>query len=141
MKHSKLLTALMLAGLCGISEVKAKSHRHEIKALEKQRAHLQAEHSESVARLRELGARVGRKAAEQDDEVEGADDEGIVSDESEEISDAAEFKSVQSQSVDPEVAREREAEALRVKEAAKELARLDKAIRRQKAREREGRFY
>jgi hypothetical protein len=128
--------------LCGISEVKAKSHRNEIKALEKQRAHLQEEHSESVARLRELSGRIGRKAADREDDAEGVDvdNDGSAGGQSEKVEEVVVFKSVQAQSVSsPEVAREREAVGLRAKVAAKELARIERAIRKQRARERAGR--
>lgn len=133
MKTSKWIAALALAGLFGITEAEAKSHKGEIKSLEKQRAQLQAEHRESRDRLKELNHRVGRKVVENDDEPDEWESDAD-SDETE-VRDE-EFKRVGSDRIDADLIKEREAEAARAKAAAKEMARIDKAIRREKARER-----
>jgi hypothetical protein len=134
MKHSKLFTALMLAGLCGISDVKAKSHRNEIKSLEKQRTHCQEECIESMERLRELDFRATRKAENRDNE-----DETIEAEEPNNVREPLNLKSEAPQPTNPNLIKQREAEAVRAKLAAHELARIDKALRKQKARERERR--
>jgi hypothetical protein len=134
MKRSKLLAALMLAGLCGISEAEATSHRGEIKSLEKQRAHYQQEHSESMERLRELDFRARRRTIDEDDE-----DEVVGDDEGEMLREDAGLKIAESTPMNRDLVQEREVEAARAKVAAKEMAKIDKAIRKEKARERERR--
>jgi hypothetical protein len=121
MRKSKLLVMLALAGFCGTTQTQARSNKSEIKHLEKQRAHLQDTYLESKERLRELELQNGWE--QKTDSTHG--------------NWASVEKQIQSLNwdvTDSELHREREKHEAKMREAAREMARLDKAIRK-KARE------
>jgi hypothetical protein len=149
MKASKLLALLAFAGLCGTAETQARSQKYEIKHLEKQRAERLEEHREAKERVTELNSQMNfgvalqpesrldvatfvtadadeaRDTIEDDLEFAGEDRTGVQK-----------IPNLNWQEKDSELIRERELEQARMREAAREIARIDKAIRKQKARER-----
>lgn len=88
-----------------------------------------------MERLRELNIRAARKAGNRDAE----EDELIDADETNNIREPLAPKSAVPEPINPDLIKERETESARAKLAAQELARIDKALRKQKARERERR--
>ena len=141
---------LALAGLCGISDSQARSHKIEIKHLKKQRAEKEAEHKEAKERLNELSHRAQAETLVETqralqfaqpnaiaEEIEQrAWDDIAVSTRGNWASAEKEIRASNWQVKTPALIREREAEAARLHDAAKEMARIDKAIRKQKALER-----
>ena len=129
MKKTKLLAALMLVSLCGISDAEAKSHKSEIKNLERHRAQFQAECRESKERLKELSDL--RRSRKTDNWiVEQFDDEEIDT----EVETRRE--PVHREKNNPELRKERAAERARIKLAAMEMEKIDRAIRKEKELER-----
>ena len=149
MKASRLLAVLAFAGLCGTAETQARSHKHEIKHLEKQRAERVEDHREAKERLNELTSQTNFGVALQPEsrleestfvtvDTDGSPDtteDDFVS-AGEEWTSAQKIPNLNWQAKDSELIRKREVEEARLREAAREIARIDKAIRKQKARER-----
>jgi hypothetical protein len=150
MKASKLLALLAFAGLCGTAETDARSHKFEIKHLEKQRAERIEEHREARERINELNSQINLGVAikagttsgattfvmaETDGEAPGTSEYDTVS-AHENWMFEQEIPNLNWQVSDSELIRQRELEELRMRETAREIARIDKAIRKQKARER-----
>ena len=144
MKASKVLALLAFAGLCGAAETQARSHKFEIKHLEKQRAERIEEHREARERINELNSQINfdvvieadtqpRSApfvtVEADDEAPGAYENEIVF-AHENIPFEKDIPNLNWQMKDPELIRQRELEEMKVRETAREIARLDKAIRK-----------
>jgi hypothetical protein len=149
MKASKLLALLAFAGFCGTAETHARSHKFEIKQLEKLRAERVEAHREAKERLEELSSAVVFKDAA-DPEIrirpapfEAADIEEEASRTFEHdtiprgnwVSDH-EMRNGNWEVRSPDEIREREIEEAKMREAAREIARIDKAIRKEKARAR-----
>jgi hypothetical protein len=149
MKASKLLAMLAFAGLCGTAETQARSHKYEIKHLEKQRAERLEEHREAKERVTELNSQMNFGVALQPEsrsnvatfvtaDADEARDtiEDDIRYSGEEWTGVQKIPNLNWQAKDSELIRERELEQARMREAAREIARIDKAIRKQKARER-----
>ena len=149
MKASKLWALLAFAGLCGTMETQARSHKYEIKHLEKQRAERLEEHGEARERLNELNSQMNFGVALQPEgrlevatfvTADAAEAPEAIEDDiesaGEEWTGAPKIPNVNWQAKDSELIRERELEQARMREAAREIARIDKAIRKQKAHER-----
>lgn len=148
MKASKLLAVLAFAGLCGTAETQARSHKYEIKHLEKQRAERLEEHREAKERINELTSQTNFGVALQPesrldvatfvtadtDATEDANDDTESA--GREWTGAQRIPNLNWQARDSQLIRDREMEEARMREAAREIARIDKAIRKQKARER-----
>ena len=149
MKASKLLALLAFAGLCGTTETQARSHKYEIKHLEKQRAERLEEHREAKERVTELNSQMNFGVALQPEsrsdvatfvtaDAEEARDtiEDDIDYAAEDWTDVQKIPNLNWHANDSELIRERELEQARMREAAREIARIDKAIRKEKARER-----
>jgi hypothetical protein len=141
MKASKLLAMLAFAGLCGTAETQARSHKFEIKHLEKQRAELLEVHREARERLDELSSHVTLGVSVEAEDLEGEDEVAAtfgsqtVFAHEPQVS-KAQIPNLNWQVKDSELVRARELAEIRMREAAREIARIDKAIRKQRARER-----
>ena len=156
MKASKLLAMLVLAGFCGTSEAQARSHKSEIQRLEKQRAEHVEAHREAKERLSELlsefDCRINSRAAavkaesrmrpapfeaaEVEDEAPDAWENEVVPVHGNWAAAEQEIRSFNWDVRNPDLIRERELEEARMREAAREIVKIDKAIRKEKARER-----
>ena len=152
MKASKLLAMLVLAGFCGTSEAQARSHKSEIQRLEKQRAEHVEAHREAKERLSELDSRINSRAAavkaesrmrpapfeaaEVEDESPDAWENEVVPVHGNWAAAEQEIRSFNWDVRNPDLIRERELEEARMREAAREIVKIDKAIRKEKARER-----
>ena len=148
MKASKLLAVLAFAGLCGTAETQARSHKYEIKHLEKQRAERLEEHREAKERINELTSQTNFGVALQPesrldaatfvtaDTDATADANDDTDSASREWTGAQRIPNLNWQARDSQLIRDREMEEARMREAAREIARIDKAIRKQKARAR-----
>ena len=156
MKASKLLAMLVLAGFCGTSEAQARSHKSEIQRLEKQRAEHVEAHREAKERLSELlielDSRINSRAAavtaesrmrpapfeaaEVEDEAQDAWESDVVPLHGNWAAAEQEIRSFNWDVRNPDLIRERELEEARMREAAREIVKIDKAIRKEKARER-----
>lgn len=135
---------LAFAGLCGTAETQARSHKFEITHLEKQRAEILQVHREAKERLDELSSHVtlgvsvaAENLADGDDEVAATFENQTVFAQEPHVS-RANIPNLNWVVKDTDLVRERESEEIRMREAAREIARIDKAIRKQKARERRG---
>lgn len=142
MKASKLIAMLAVAGLCGTVETQARAQKFEIKHLEKQRTGLIEEHREAKERISELsgpatfGVSVEAEIlAEGGDEVSKAFEDQMVF-AHEPRASRTKIPNLNWQLKDSEQIRERELVELKMREAAREIARIDKTIRKQTARER-----
>ena len=156
MNASKLLAMLVLAGFCGTSEAQARSHKSEIQRLEKQRAEHVEAHREAKERLSELlsefDCRINSRAVtvkaeskmrpapfeavEVEDEAPDAWENEVVPVHGNWAAAEQEIRSFNWDVRNPDLIREREAEEARMREAAREIVKIDKAIRKEKARER-----
>ena len=150
MKTSKLLAMLAFAGLCGTSETQARSHKFEIKHLERHRAERLEEHREAKERLDELNfgssftAAADAESSMRLSRFVTVDMDGNSSDtiETGSVSVLGNEKAEQEvagsnwQVKDPQLIRERELEEARMRDAAREIAKLNREIRKQKARQR-----
>lgn len=140
MKASRLLAILAFAGICGASETQARSHRFEIKHLEKQRAERIEAHREAKERLNELNSRMSFKAAAEAAEIEeeapGALENKTVPVDGNWAVAEQEIRNFNWKVTEPDLIRERELEESGMRSTAREIAEIDKAIRKEKARER-----
>jgi hypothetical protein len=150
MKASKLLALLAFAGFCGTAGTHARSHKFEIKHLEKLRAERVEAHREAKERLEELNSGINfRDAADAEIRMRPAPFE--PADIEEEASRTFEHDTIPGhgnwvsghemrngnwEARSPDEIREREIEEAKMREAAWEIARIDKAIRKEKARAR-----
>ena len=141
---------LVLAGFCGTSEAQARSHKSEIQRLEKQRA----EHVEAHREAKEVNWILGSipetaavkaesrmrpapfEAAEVEDEAPDAWENEVVPVHGNWAAAEQEIRSFNWDVRNPDLIRERELEEARMREAAREIVKIDKAIRKEKARER-----
>jgi hypothetical protein len=133
MKKTKLLAALMLASLCGVSEAEAKWHKSEIKHLERQKKEVREEFKESHERLKELGDAKPAGVASDNwttEEVE-EDASAVEAGNWRYHRDPAPLRRVVSGSV-----KERQIQRARMKMAAMELEKIDRSIRKEKEQER-----
>ena len=144
MKASKLLALLALAGLCGTAETQARSHKFEIKHLQKERDERIEEHREARERVDELNSQINfgvigetesRLAAATFVTAEG-DDETPDTFENDSVSVHENWNfeqlttNVNWQARNPQLIRERELEEMRMREVAREIDRIDRAIRK-----------
>jgi len=141
MRASKFLALLALAGLYGTAETQARSHKFEIKHLEKQRAERLEEHREAKERISELNSQINFGAADRAENglsaatfvmAEGDDDTfetDIAFAHDNSVFEQA-MPNVNWHARDPQLIRERELEELRLRETAREIARIDRAIRK-----------
>ena len=128
MKSSKLLAMLALAGLCGATETQARSHKSEVKRLEKERAASLEAHREARERLDELTSKPSLAVETADtfhDEIVSTHQHWTLQKDLPNVN----------WPTNSELSREREREEARMREAAREIERIDKAIK-QKAGER-----
>ena len=148
MKASKLLAMLAVAGFCGTAESHARSYKLEIKQLEKERVERVEEYREAKERVDELSSGISFNAggdgecgmrasgfvmAEGDDELlEVFGDEVVSAHEGGNSGGEKDALNINWKVSDPEVIRERELEEERMRAAAREIAKIDKAIRKQK---------
>ena len=121
MKTSKLLAVLALAGFCGTAEAQARAHRFEVKELERERGERLEVCREAKERLRELSRNEGR------------DEEVVAESESENLKFGETVGLGGSLGFNWEVgscdlAAERELEEERLREAAREIERIDRVI-------------
>src|SRR5688572_27094340 len=77
MKASKLLAVLAFAGFCGTVETQARSHKFEIKHLERQRAERLEEHRDARERVSELSFQVNRSVAIEAETPVEADEQAV----------------------------------------------------------------
>ena len=140
---------LAFAGLCGTAETQARSHKYEIKHLEKQRAQCLEEYREAKERVVELTSQTNFDVALQPEsrldvatfvtaDADEAPDtiEDHFASAGKEWTGAQRIPNLNWQARDSQLIRDREMEEARMREAAREIARIDKAIRKQKARAR-----
>ncbi len=144
MKASKLLALLAFAGICGTAETQARSHKFEIKHLEKQRAERLEEHREARERISELNSQIKFGVAVEPESkldvatfvMAVADDEAPVTFENQTVfghenwASDKDIVNLNWQARDPELIRERELEEMRMREAAREINRIDSRIAR-----------
>jgi hypothetical protein len=143
MKASKLLAILAFAGFCGTSETQARSHKFEIKHLEKQRAERVEAHREAKERFNELNRQINFKAAETKGRMRPAPFEAVeTEDDAPDISKTKplahenwagsehELPNFNWNVINPDLIRERELEEARMRATAREIAQIDKAIRK-----------
>ena len=133
MKASKLLALLALAGFCSTTESQARSHKFEIKHLERQRAERLEEHREARDRLNELSSATTFETPTAD-EMRLSQFVTADTDDEESTDVSSHPFEHNNHPKDPELIRERELHESRMREAAREIARLDAQIRKQKAR-------
>jgi len=141
MKASKLLALLAFAGLCGTAETQARSQRFGIKHLEKERAERLDEHREAKERINELNSQINFGVAGGAESRLSAPtlfmaqcDDDVVENNTAFAHDNSVFEqelpSLNWQVRDPRLIRERALEEMKMREAAREIARIDKAIRK-----------
>lgn len=140
MKASKLLALLAFAGLYGTAETQARSQKVEIKHLEKQRAERLEEHREARERINELNSQIHfgvvAEAANRSNAsafvTAETDYEATI--ETDIVSSYDSFEhdipNLNCQVPNSELIRQRELEEIRMREAAREIAKIDKAIRK-----------
>jgi hypothetical protein len=138
MKAPKIFVLLALAGFCSATHSQARSHKFEIKHLERQRAERLEEHREAKERLNELSSATTFETSAADATRLSRFVSADIDDESTGVVSSPGPASIEHnwQVKNPDLIRQRELEESRMREAAREIAKLDTQIRKQKARER-----
>jgi hypothetical protein len=134
MKASKLLALLAFAGLYGTTETQARSHKFEIKHLEKQRAERLEEHREARERINELNSetRLGAALIVTADAGDAAADmfENQIVFAHENSPIEQQIPNMNWNVTDSMLSRQRKLEEIRMRQTAREIARIDKAMRK-----------
>jgi hypothetical protein len=136
MKSSKLLAMLALAGFCGTSQTQARSQKIEIKRLEKQRVHWEQAYRESKDRVRELDSGITPRSIEAANfGGEEIDSWKLHTGSSDGNWDRAEtaIRNCNWNVKRPELIRQRDLEEALMRKAAREMADIDKAIKKKTA--------